>query len=195
MSLKTSLALSLGFTASLVSASALAGGSCTGPRCYELVTTPAEYSTVSEDVMVAPERQVARRTPAEYGYVEETVTLKPARTVARHIPAVTQTVAEQVLISPATKTWQVTRDAHGRTVGCWVKVPAKYGVRHRTVVVQEASVAYDTIPAVQGTRTRKVMMKPANVEYETIPAVYQTRHRQVMTRAATRGWRPIDSRY
>lgn len=191
MSLKTPFVFALAASAALVSTSALAGGDCRGSRCYQLVTTPAEYSTVSEQVQVKAARTVARYVPAEYGTVEEPVTLQFERTIAHRVPAVTKTVSEQVLISPARKAWQTSRDAHGNITGCWVKIPAQYGVQTRTVVVQEASVRYETIPAVQGVRTRKVLVKPATVVHETIPAVYQTQHRTVLTRPASRAWQPL----
>src|SRR5215210_1833781 len=43
--------------------------------------------------------------------------------------------AEKTLIAPPRKVWQVTRDAYGQTVGCWVTVPGRYAVHHRRVMV------------------------------------------------------------
>jgi hypothetical protein len=187
-----------GTALTLSSGVALAGNICqpgyganSNGGCYRLVTTPAEYGTVSHQVVVAPERRVARHIPAEYGLVEEKVLVRPVRTYARHTPAVVQTVAEHVQVAPASRRWQVSRDSHGQVTGCWVDVPAQYGVQHRQVVVQPASVSHETIPAEYGIRTRKVMTRPANVEHDYIPAVVETRHSQVLVRPATRGWQPV----
>jgi hypothetical protein len=196
MSIHRHIAIAFGAIVALSSTAAQAGNPCQpGQSCYKLVTTPAEYGTVAEQVMVSPERRVSRHIPAEYGVVQEQVMVHPARRIAHHVPAVVNTVAEQVMISPASKVWQVTRDAHGQTVGCWVVVPARYGVQHRQVVVQPASVQYSEVPAQYATRSRKVMTRAADVHHETIPAQYQTHHRQVMTRQATRGWQPVGYGY
>jgi hypothetical protein len=117
--------------------------------------------------------------------------LRPAQTVARHIPAVMSTVAETVMVSPARKEWQVTVDARGRKIGCWVKIPAQYATQHRTVVVRPASVVHDVIPAQYGVQARTVMVRPAQVHHQVIPAEYGVRHRTEMVSPGTASWRPI----
>jgi hypothetical protein len=163
-----------------------------GQQCYRHVVTPAVYGTVAEKVLVEPERVIARRIPAEYGLVSERVVVRPEKVVARHIPAEYGVVAETVMVRPGGKVWQVSRDAHGRTVGCWVDVPPAYATRHRKVVVRPASVVHETIPAIVKDVTRKVVVRPASVAHETIPAVYGVRHRKVMVAPATSGWQRID---
>jgi hypothetical protein len=170
-------------------ATATAGGGCT--TCYQKVVTPPVYRTVPETVMVRPAQTVAHRTPAEYGTVHEKVLVRPAQTVARHIPAVMGSVAETVMVSPARKEWQVTVDAHGRKIGCWVKIPAQYATQHRTVVVRPASVAHDVIPAQYGVQARTVMTRPAQVHHQVIPAEFATRHRTEMVQPATASWQPL----
>jgi hypothetical protein len=173
-------------------ASAEAGGGC--KTCYKEVVTPPVYRSVTEQVLVRPAQTVAHTTPAQYGVVHERVVLRPAQTVARHIPAVTQTVAETVMVAPARKEWQVTVDAHGRKIGCWVKVPAQYATQHRTVVVRPASVAHEVIPAVYGTQARTVMVRPALVHHQVIPAEYGVRHRTEMVSPGSAHWQPIGHR-
>ncbi|MGL4727116.1 MAG: hypothetical protein ACRCWO_00015 [Bosea sp. (in: a-proteobacteria)] len=190
---KTSIAM--GAFIALGSTTALAGGHCQGSHCYRLVTTPAEYGTVAEQVMVRPEKRVARYIPATYDHVQEKVMVRPARQIAHHIPAEVRTVAEQVMISPAQKVWQVTRGPHGEAVGCWVEVPAKYSMRHRQVVVREASVQHQVIPAEYAMKSRKVMISPPQTAHDVIPAEYRTHHRQVMVRPAQQGWHPVGRNY
>jgi hypothetical protein len=183
------------FATLLGSTSAFAGGHCQGAHCYRLVTTPAEIGTVAEEVMVRPEQKVARYIPGTYDHVQEKVMVRPARQIAHHIPAQVQTVAEQVMVSPGGKVWQVTRGPHGEAVGCWVDVPPQYAVRHRQVVVREASVRHEVIPAEYAVRSRKVMISPPQVAHDVIPAQYATHHRQVVVRPATRGWQPVGHNY
>lgn len=181
-----------GLTLLVLSDHAYAGGAgCYGSQCYQRIDTPPTYGTVSRQVMVSPGGVQRHVTPAEYGSVNETVVVQPARTVARHVPAVTSTVAERVMVAPASRRWQVTRDAYGREVGCWVDVPAQYGVQHRTVVVRPSAVAYDTIPEVTATRTRSVMTRPAQVHETVIPPTYSTQHQTVMTSPGGSYWQPM----
>ena len=180
-------AIALGSTA------AVAGGQCQGGSCYKLVVTPPAYSHVAEQVLVRPAQRIARHIPAEYGTVSETVTVRPAQTFARRIPAVYGTTAETVMVAPERKVWQVSIDAHGHKVGCWVTVPAQYATRHRQVVIREAQVVHETIPAVHAERHRRVLVRPATVEHEVIPAAYETRHRQVMVHPGSKAWAPVRS--
>jgi hypothetical protein len=178
--------------AALLSSAGLAQAGGSGCQtCYQHVVHPPQYRTVDETVLVRPAQTVAHRTPAEYGIVHENVVIQPARTVAREIPAQHSTVAEQVMVSPARKEWQVTRDAHGREIGCWVKIPAQYAVQHRTVVVRPAQIVHETIPAVHGTRARQVMVRAPQVHHEVIPPQYATRQRTEMVAPASSSWQPV----
>jgi hypothetical protein len=173
-------------------AAANAGGGC--KTCYEKVVHPPVYRTVPETVMVRPAQTVAHATPAQYGTVHERVLVRPAQTVARHIPAVMGSVAETVMVAPARKEWQMKRDAHGREIGCWVKIPAQYATQHRAVVIRPAQTVHDVIPAEYGTRARTVVTRPAQVHHQVIPAEFATRHRTELVQPATASWQPIGHR-
>lgn len=172
------------------SSAALAGGNCRG-NCYQHVNHPPVYGTVAETVQVRPAQTYARQVAPVYGSVHETIVVQPEHRVQRVIPAQYSVVAENVMVSPARKVWQVTRDGWGREIGCWVTVPAHYGVRHRHVQVSEERVIYDTIPAVYGSRERTVLVKPGYVTHQTIPAEYATRHRHVQVAPGYSGWQPL----
>jgi hypothetical protein len=208
--------------------------------CYQKIVTPPVYRSVNETVMVRPAQTIAHQTPAQFqtmhervvvrpaqtyareippqmGVVNETIMVRPAQTIARQTPAQMGSVAEQVMVSPARKEWQVTVDAHGRKIGCWVNIPAQYAVQHRTVVVRPAQVhhevipaayetrsrqvgvrpaqvVHETTPAVYGTQARTVMVRPAQVHHQVIPAAYATRQRVEMVAPASASWQPIDGR-
>ncbi len=182
--------LAAGIFATFGLVQAHAGEGC-GGSCYRKVVHPPVYSSVSETVMVQPGMTRFHHIPAEYQTVDETVMVRPEQTIAHPIPAQYGTVSETVIVAPASKQWQVSRDAYGQEIGCWVHVPAQYAVRQHTVVVQPGSVQYETIPAQYATRSRTVMVRPGGVQREFVPPVYAAREREVMVSPATAGWEPI----
>lgn len=182
------LAASAFTTALLLGAGAAEAGGCRGSACYNLVNTPPVYGTIDETYQVQPSQVQRRVIPAEYETVTDNVMIAPARQIPHHRAAVYETVTEKVLISPATRRWEVTRDAWGNTVGCWVDVPAQYGYQSRRVEVSPATVEYETVPAVYTQRQRKVMVRATQVVREEIPAVYATRQRQVLVSPGSQYW-------
>lgn len=182
------LAASAFSAALLMGAGAAQAGGCRGSACYNLVTAPPVYGTVDETVQVRPPQVQHRVVPAEYETVVDTVMIAPERRIPHYRPASYETVTEKVLISGPSRRWQVTRDAYGNTVGCWVEVPAQYGYQSRRVEVAPASVSYETVPAVYGQRPRKVMVRPTEVLREEIPAAYETRQRQVLVSPGSQYW-------
>jgi len=175
-------------TTFLLGISAAEAGGCRGSACYNLVTAPPVYGTINETYQVRPAQTQRRVVPAEYETVTDNVMIAPERRIPRHRAAVYETVTEQVLIAPATRRWEVTRDAWGNTVGCWVDVPAQYGYQSRRVEVSPATVEYEMVPAVYTQRQRKVMVRPTEVVREEIPAVYETRQRQVLVSPGSQYW-------
>ena len=186
------------FAATLVAAGAFfsvtaaqASSDCHGSACYRLVKTAPTFETVSREVLVKPGRTVAEHIPAQFGQVNETVMVRPARVVTRHIPAVYGTTAETVMVEPARKVWQVSIDAHGQKVGCWVDIPARFATRHRQVVIREASVSHETIPAQYAHQSRTVMVREASVRHHHVAPVYGVQHHQVMVHPGSKHWAPV----
>lgn len=140
--MRKTIALALGgliAAGSLVAGAPAQAGSfgCAGD-CYREAVLPPVYGTVGHRVLLSTPRTTDIVTPAVYGSVTETVQIAPPR-----------------------REWRVTVDAWGRKVGCWVEVPARYGLRERTVTLQPGSVVpYTTYPA-YGIRSRTVMVEPA----------------------------------
>lgn len=202
----------------LGSPAAEAGGGCIGASCYRLVTAPPVYKSVvtvhkARPVKVRTARvhvhkaHVVKRhrplkagygigqrreqvVPARYEYVTDRVMVEPERRIAQTRPAVIGTVTDYVMLAPATRRWEVTRDANGETIGCWVDVPAQYGYQSRTVEMVAASVDYITIPAVYEDRQRKVMVRPTYVQREERPFGYGSR--QVQASPGSQYWAPIN---
>ncbi len=173
------------------SASSAFAGGCVGQQCYQRVVSPPVYETATETFMVTPPKTIAHVRPAEYGAVTETVVVRPAHTVKHVVPGEVQTIAERVLVAPATRRWEVTVDAYGRTIGCWVTVPARYETRYRQVMTRAPSVAVQHVPAVLGTQQRTVMVRPATVHHKHIPARFATVSATVQVAPARAHWAPM----
>lgn len=174
----------------LLGAQGAQAADCYGAACYRLVKKPAVYQTVSKTYLARPARTQSRLIPAEYGYVTENVLVQPAQTIPHYRQATFTSVSEKVMISPPTKRWDVSRDAFGNVVGCWVDVPAQFGYRQRTVEVSPATVEYENVPAVYVPRQRQVMLRPTQVVRETIPPVYKTVERQELISPGAKYWEP-----
>ena len=130
------------FGGALLAGLAFSTAADAGNACFRRVNHAPVYGTLTRSVLVSPTRTVFDKIPAQYATTSEQVMVRPAQSVPHHSPAVTQTVAQQVMVQPASKVWSVTRDAHGREVGCWVNRPAVYATQHRTVVVRHATTTY-----------------------------------------------------
>ena len=96
-----------------------------------------------------------------------------------------------VLVAPARKVWQITRDAAGREIGCWVRVPARYELRHSTVLVRPQRTWLETLPPRYGMVPRQVTVRPSHVVHQVIPAVTRTETRTVVVQPGRDEWRPL----
>jgi hypothetical protein len=134
--------------------------------------------------------------PPVYGVQHERVMVRAPRTLTQVIPAEYTTVAETVLVEPARKVWQVSYDAHGQKVGCWVTVPARYATQHRKVLVRAEQVVPVAIPAVYGHVSRKVLVEPARAAWEPTAAPVSVGHYPVRAHRGHRdaGYYPRQSR-
>ncbi|MCU4178959.1 hypothetical protein [Bosea sp. BH3] len=169
-----------------------AGGGCRGAACYQLVKTPPVYKTVTKTYKVRPIQRRHRVVPAKYEIQTESVMVQPEARIAHTRPAVLGSVTEKVMLSPATRRWEVTTDAFGQTVGCWVDVPAQYGYQSRIVEMVAGSTYYETVPAVYEERQRRVMVRPTYVVREERAAGYRTQRRQVLVSPGSKYWTPIN---
>jgi hypothetical protein len=159
-------------------ASAVAGatgagkGAESGEEAYvREVKLPAEYRTVTAQVVDKPASVRTVDVPATYKTVKTTVVARPARTEELVVPAVFETVTRQVVEqAPQTRT---------------VVIPAEFRTVEKRVVDTPATTRRIPVPAVYETVTRRVVDKPASFREEVIPAVFRTVSRQVLDQAAS----------
>jgi hypothetical protein len=174
----------VGLVALLSAASAQAGD-----QCYRRVIEPAQYRTVEERVLIAPERRVAEYVPAVTRQVEETIVVRPAHEVARVSPALYRIEEESVLVRPARREWRL-REHYGEIIGCWVKIPAIHAWRAYRVLVSPERVYTETVPAVTATRWRSEVVEPAHAVARVIPARYGVHERAELVAPASAHWAP-----
>jgi len=170
---------------------ALAGGKTLA--CYQQVHQPAVYKTVHQQVVVRPGGVVHETIPARYGQVTEQVLVEPERLVARHIPAVVRTVHQTVMVRAKSIGWEW-RHVRGVKTLCKVVLPAQYATRAQTVVVKPARTVHERLPARYAHRTRTVVVEPARTIARQIPPVIKTVARTVEVRPASAGWVQVSGR-
>jgi len=155
--------------------------------CYQQVHQPAVYKTVHQQVVVRPGGVVHETIPARYGQITEQVLVEPERLIARQIPAVVRTVHQTVMVRAKSVGWEW-RHVNGVKTLCKVMLPAQYATRAQTVVVQPARTVHERLPARYAHRTRTVVIEPARTIARQVPPVIKTVARTVEIRPASAGW-------
>jgi hypothetical protein len=159
--------------------------------CYQQVMSEPVYQHVREKVMVQPPHIVTRVLPAERYTMPETVMVRPPLSISRMEDARYTTIAHPVLIEPERREWRVRRDAHGRKIGCWVTIPARYGRRTQSVLISPPRVYTQELPPIYETRQKVITSRPARVLQETLaPPVYAIQERNVLVQPSTPVWVP-----
>ncbi len=149
-------------------------------ECYAKVWIPAQYKTVTEQVLVRAASEKVETIPAKYESVQEKVMVKPAHTETEQVPAQYKTVQEQVLVEPAHREWRPGRGAVERMdsktgqIMCLVEIPAKYKTVEKQVLVTPATTRSIEVPAQYEMRTVSKMVEPAHENRIEIPAEYKT---------------------
>lgn len=143
-------------------------GAASGQEAYvREVKTPAQFATVSRQVLEQAASVSTITVPGSTRVVRSRVEVSPARTEEIILaPAVFETVAKQVIDTPES-THEIT-------------VPATYRTIERQVIDTPASVRRIPVPAETQVISRRVIDQAASVREEIIPAVYTTATRQVV---------------
>jgi Putative peptidoglycan binding domain len=148
-------------------------GAASGEEAYvREVKTPAQYSTVSRQVIDQPATVRTIDVPGTTKVIKSRVEVSPARTEEVVLaPAVYTTVSKQVV-----DTAETTRE---------VIVPAEYRTVERQVVDTAATVRKIPVPAVTQEVPRRVVDRPASIREEVVPAQYKSVTRTVIDTAPT----------
>ena len=152
------------------------------------IKTPAQYQTISRQVVDQPAAVHTIEVPATYKSVKTRVVDTPATTEEVVTPAVFETTTREV-IDRAPSSREIVIPAVYRTVERKVvdqaastrkiPVPALYETVKRRVIDQAATFHEEIIPAVTQTVSRQVIDRPASVREVVVPAQYETLSHQV----------------
>ncbi len=159
------------FVAGMAKAGKSAGAESGTEGYVREIKSPAQYQTISRQVVDQPAVVHTIEVPATYKMVKTRVVDTAAKTEEVLTPAVFETVTREVVdTAPSTRE---------------IIIPALYKTVERKVVDQAASTRKIPVPAVYETVRRRVIDQPASFREEVIPAVTQTVSRQVIDRPAS----------
>ncbi len=183
-------------------------------KCYAKCLKPDVFETVTEKVMVEPDKKAYRIIPTTYKTITEQVMVKAETKRLEIIPAVYETHTEQVKVKDETKrlinisatyktvTEQMLTKPEGQKwvkkhqtgclsenpddciIMCLEKTPAEYKTVTKQVLDKPASTREEVIPAEYKTVTKTVVKTPATTKEIVIPAEYKTVTKQVVDVAA-----------
>jgi len=135
---------------------------------------PARYETVEENVLVKEASSTLEVVPAVYGEVQERVLVKPASQKIAEVPAVYETVTERVLDKPAHTAWK-TGSASRQSANVLAQSTNDTG---EIMCLVEVPATYKTVE-------KRVLVSPARTETVEIPAKYKTVTKTVVKQPAT----------
>lgn len=158
--------------------------------CYEEISNPAVYATVTERVVVKPASSYEVVHPAVYGTRTRLVEIEPKRVVEQVSPAVVKTVHRKVKVKPSGTAWEW-RKIDGRKVLCEVERPAVWTTVAETVVVRKERIKHVVVPARYERVTETVVIKPERVSTVTTPAEYANVSRRVLVSEGGTSWRKV----
>lgn len=172
-------------------------------KCYAKVLVPAEFKTLTEEILKREAGERVEIIPAVYEWIEKKVVVKEPSEKIEIIPAVFKTIEEKIEVVPASFKLQATKpvyetvevkviDKPARTawkkgnglldkldyatgdIMCLIKIPATYKTIKKQVLKTPATVQKIEIPAKFKTIKKRVIDKPAEVRKIAIPAEYKT---------------------
>jgi hypothetical protein len=183
-------------------------------KCYAKCLKPDVYETVTERVMVQPEKKSFKIIPTTYKTITEQVMVKAESKRLEIVPAVYEYNVEQVKVKDETKriittaasyktvTEQLLVRAEGQKwvkkkqtgclsenpddciIMCLEKIPAEYKTVTKQVLDIPASNREEVIPAEFKTVTKQVVKTPSTTREITIPAEYKNVTKLVVDVAA-----------
>jgi hypothetical protein len=161
-----------------------------------LVDIPAQYRTITKQVVVTPETTKTVTIPAVYKTVQTNVLAAPASTKTINIPATYKTLTKTQKVSDAKYVWSdsmMEKAGMSRTssVICKVVVPEETKTITKQVVATPASSKTITIPATYKTVEVTKLLAPAKTKKTVIPATYKTVTKQVKVSEQSVKWMPV----
>lgn len=174
--------------------------SATAGSCYHEHYIPAQYETVTEEVIVNEAYDQVSISDAKYKWVEKEVLVSEASTRIEPIPASYETVTEKVIDKPAHTVWKkgtgpIQRiDSATGEIMCLVEVPATYKTISKRVLKSPASTRTIEVPAVYKTvKVRELVAGPQEVRNQ-VPAKYKSVSSKKLVADKSFVWHEINNR-
>ena len=165
--------------------------------CYARAVVPAQYETVTEQVLKKEAGTRIEIVPAEFQDVEERILVRPAGKALEAIPPVYEEVEEQILVRPATTRVEAVPATY-RTVTETILVRPAYTIWKRSSELTAAERSQQAVDPGAGdilclvqvpdefkTVTSEVLVTPATTREVAVPAEYTTVKKTVVKAPAT----------
>jgi hypothetical protein len=180
-------------------------------QCFGKVLVPAQYKTVTEQVLVRETSEKIEIIPTKYQTAEDVVLIKEAHEKIEEVPAVYETVKEKLVVEPGRLVWRRGRGSKAKLAPTrWVSEAVAAGVRadpevgvcfaefHQSVgyktvaekvLKKEAGTRVEIVPAKYEWVEETVLVKEASEKLVEVPAVYDTVDEQLMEAPAYATWK------
>jgi len=163
-------------------------------QCFAEYVVPAQFETLTEQVLKSDATERVEIIPAKYEWVEEQVLVSEAGSKIVEVPAVYKTVTEKVLVKPAHKMWKKGRgpiekvnDNTGEIM-CLVEVPDQFETVTKRIIETPATTRKVEIPAKYETVRVRKLASAAKEQRVAIPAEYATVTKRNRTSDAVHQW-------
>ncbi len=153
--------------------------SATPGTCYHEHYIPAQYETISEQVLVEEAYDQVSVSEAKYNWIEKEVLVREASTKLVSEPAVYETVTEQIINKPAHTVWkkgtgpiQRIDEATGEIM-CLIGIPATYKtISKRVLKTAAATSTIEVLAQYKSVKVRELVSGPAEI-HNQVPAKYK----------------------
>ncbi len=181
-------------------------------ECYARVWVPAQYKTLSEQMLASEESERIEVIPATYEWTTEKVEVSGESSKVITTPAVYGTESEKVLVKDASTYWKrysnkktsmasddlvkFAKD-HGADIDsatpgiCFHEhtIPAKFSTRQERVLVSEASEIVTPVAAKYRMVDKTIVVSEASTKIVQVPATYKTVSEKILVKPAHTTWK------
>jgi len=187
-------------------------------ECYAKVFVPAQYKTITEEVVTREASEKIEVVPAKWEWVQEKVMVKPASSKLVPVAATFAAATEKVEIKPAHTVWRTGKagkskaasaslTAAAKALGipaaakpgeCYAEylIPAEYKTEMVKVQIRDASEKLTIVPAKFAPSEKKVVVKAASQKVIDEAAIFETTSEKILVKPAYTTWktgnRPIE---
>jgi len=182
-------------------------------ECYARVWQPAQYKTLSEEVLIKEASEKIEVIPAVYQYENKVVQVSGASSKLISKPAVYGTEQVKTLVRDERTVWRETLsskspltseeviefakkhtqdDIAGATPGMCFHEHREKSIISSTdekVLVSEAYDVVETIPAQYEMVDQTIVVKEASTKIVEVPATYKTETKKILVKPATTVWK------